>query len=604
MTAANNLLEMLEQSVQKFGDRPATYDPGTDATYHMRTYRQLWQDVQTIAHQLSAAGLTAGDRVGLLANSRSWWPICDLAVMSLAACTVPVYPSLPSNQIEFIVQHAGMKGLILQDENQLHKILDIPASEIPELKFLVLLEGTLDESVQMQARERFTLYDYKAWQSAGQTQMDTDVDVEIWKSHWKPLQANDLATIVYTSGTTGQPKGVRLSHGNLLANVLGIHEVVRLLPTDRSLSYLPLSHIFERTCGMFYPLYVGSSVAYSRGFAQIVEDFQQIPPTVLTTVPRLLEKVQETVFHQVENGPRWRQRVFRNAVGVGTKARLEKQPIASWKLGLADRLVFRKIRQALGGQLRAVIVGGAPMPNYIGEFFTAAGLNVAEGYGMTETAPVVSANPPDAPRLGTAGKVLPNLGVRIADDGEVLVRGPSVMSGYYRNDAATEEAFTGDGWLHTGDIGSLTDDGYLKITDRKKNLLVLSTGKKVTPAPIEGEILKNPFVDQVLMIGQSRKYVSIIVVPNEQAVQDRWMKTGKAIPPRSAWSRDADMMSFLMHQVQDCTSDLAKFEQPKKLLIADEAFTVENELLTPSLKVRGKNVLGVYASQIEQMYNE
>lgn len=597
MAEAQNLLEMLEQSVEQFGQRPALWDPDGQGGYAERTYRQLWNDIQKVAQHLALAGVVAGDRVGLLATNRAWWPICDFAVMSLSACTVPVYPSLPSNQIEFIAQHAGMKGFIVQNQNQLNKILEIPNAALPDLQFIVILDGTVEASSAHEAGKRYTVYEYDEWLGAV-----PKLDEVAWKSHWTFLIHSDLATIVYTSGTTGQPKGVALTHGNLLANIIGIDPVVKLIPTDRSLSYLPLSHIFERMCGQFYPLHVGSSIAYSRGFAQIVEDFQRMPPTILTTVPRLLEKIQETVFQQVETGAKWRRRVFQKAVALGTRARVEKQPVAKWKLGMYDRLVFLKIRQALGGQLRAVVVGGAPMPNYVGEFFTAAGLAVAEGYGMTETAPVVSANPPEAPHLGTAGRLLPNISLRIADDGELLVKGPSVMNGYFRNEEATREAFTEDGWFRTGDIGVLTDDGYLQITDRKKNLLVLSTGKKVTPAPIEGEILKNLFIDQVLLIGQSRKYVSAIVVPNETAIVDTWAKLGKSIPPRANWKDDNELTSFLFQQVADSTRALAKFEQPKKLLIVDEAFTVDNELLTPTLKIRGKNVLAAYAQQIEQMY--
>lgn len=599
MAHPQNLIEMLEQSVHQFRERPALWDPNPQDGYNTWTYDGLWKDIRNVASHLSALGIGAGDKVGLLANSRAWWPICDYAIMSLSACTVPIYPSLPSNQIEFVIQHAEMKGLIVQDDIQLQKLLDIASEALPHLEFVVVLSSTLPERLRQAAEQRYAVHDYARWMASRAA-----LDEATWASHWRTLQANDLATIVYTSGTTGQPKGVQLSHGNLIANVVGMGEIVKLRPTDRSLSYLPLSHIFERTCGQFYTLHVGASIAYSRGFAQIVDDFRKIPPTVLTTVPRLLEKIQETVVHQVQAGPKWRKRIFEQAVAVGTTARLEKQPVSRWKLGLYDRLVFHKLRGALGGNLRAIIVGGAPMPNYVGRFFTAAGLSVAEGYGLTETAPVVSANPPESPRLGTAGKVVPNISVRIAEDGEVLVQGPSVMRGYYRNEEATSEAFTEDGWFHTGDIGELSEDGYLQITDRKKNLLVLSTGKKVTPAPIEGEILNSPFIDQVLLLGQGRKYVSVIVVPNELALKDRWGKLGRTLPPQDSWTHNSELVDFLFGQVQSCTHELAKFEQPKKLLIAHEAFTVDNEQLTPTLKVRGKNVLAAYASQIEHLYSE
>jgi long-chain acyl-CoA synthetase len=596
---AHNILEMLETSVNAFKDRPAVWDPQADGTFIAMSYAQLWEDIRRVSGKLREEGVQYDSKVGLLALSRSWWPIVDVAVMSLGAVTVPIYPSLPSNQMEFIIRHSDMEGLVLQDMKQLKKVLDIPATSIPGLRFLVVLDESRDPQLLHAARKRFQVYFYEDWIRARHT-----LSEEEWKGFWAGLTRDDVATIVFTSGTTGVPKGVVLTHGNILANIEGIREIVRLYPTDRSLSYLPLSHIFERTCGQFVPFAAGASIAYARNFQQILDDFRVIPPTIFTTVPRLLEKIQEGVYEKVQQSGKVTQRLFQWAVDLGTKVRVEKSARAGARLALADRLVFHKIQALFGGQLRAVIVGGAPLPRYVGRFFTAVGMSVAEGYGMTETSPVVAANRPEAPVLGTAGRILHNVQVRIADDGEVLVKGPSIMRGYYHNEEATREAFTEDGWLRTGDIGRVTPTGELQITDRKKNLIVLSTGKKVTPAPIEGDILKRPVVDQVVLIGQGRKYISAIVVPNEPLVADWYRRRGKDVPPRSEWHKDVALVNFLLREVEEATREYAKFEQPKKILIAREPFTVDNGLMTPTLKARAKAVVEAYQAEIDALYEE
>jgi long-chain acyl-CoA synthetase len=594
----NSLMEMLEQSVQQYAERPALWDPLPGGGYEEISYYAFWKRIQNVACRLNQLEVHAGDKVGLLALSRSWWPIVDVAVMSLGAATVPIYPSLPPNQMAFIIRHSRMVGLFVQDMKQLNKLLQIPREAIPDLRFVGILDDSRDEALLSEAGKRFQLCYYSDWMTDGAPVWGENE----WKGHWAAVDRSTMATIVFTSGTTGTPKGVVLTHGNLLANLEGIKEVVPLSPTDRSLSYLPLSHIFERTCGQFVPLAAGASIAYARDFNRIIEDFQEMPPTLLTTVPRLLEKIQEGILEKVRQQGTLTQKLFDWAVGVGTRARVERRQSPGIRLRIADRLVFSKIHHLFGGRLRAVIVGGAPLPRHVGAFFTAAGLSVAEGYGMTETSPVVSANRPESPVLGTAGVILSNVQVRIAEDGEVLVKGPSVMKGYFENDEATREAFTEDGWLRTGDIGRITSTGELQITDRKKNLIVLSTGKKVTPAPIEGDILRRPAIDQVVLIGQGRKYVSAIVVPNEDVVREWFREQNRAIPPRQFWSREPWLVERLLREVQDATRDYARFEQPKKVIVADEPFTIDNGLLTPTLKARSKAVEERYQSAIEAMY--
>ncbi|MCL6517137.1 long-chain fatty acid--CoA ligase [Alicyclobacillus sp.] len=596
MQDVKNLVGMLALTVERHTERPALWDPQPDGSYRTWTYAQLWRDIRRVASHLLERGIGAGDFVGLIATTRAWWPIADFAIMSLGAHTVPVYPSVPSNQVQYILAHAGTRAVFVENAEQLEKVVAEQAN-LPKLEFVVVLDEIADTALE-RARAHWPVYRFRDWLAR-----DAGLDAPAWEGRWRDLTPNHLATVVYTSGTTGNPKGVCLTHGNLVANVEGIRHVVRLNPEDRSLSYLPLSHIFERTAGQFVPFQAGSSIAYSRGMRYITEDFQKMPPTVFTTVPRLLEKVYDAVQAQLHAAAGMKRRMMERALELGMAARVEGQPVSRAELAMYDRLVLSRVRRAMGGRLRAVIVGGAPMPLYVGRFFTALGIPVAEGYGMTETSPVVCANFPENPRLGTAGKVLPNLEVRIADDGEVLVRGPSVTPGYLHNEEATREAIDEDGWLHTGDIGELSEDGYLRITDRKKNLIVLSTGKKVVPAAVEGAILQNPFIDQALLIGAGRKFVSVIVVPNEEAVGRWFSEQGRAVP-RERWHEDPALADFLLGQVLAATKDFARFEQPKKLLVAREPFTVENDLMTPTLKVRARQVLERYREEIEALYQE
>jgi long-chain acyl-CoA synthetase len=591
----NNLIAMLSESVKRQLDRPALIDPD-EPTYRTWTYRQLWHDIRNVAGHLHRLGVMNGDKVGLLAESRAWWPIADFAIMSLGACTVPIYPSLPANQVEHIASHSDMKGIFVQNQLQLKKLLEIDAAALPNVRFIVLLDREAPTPVVEQARERFSVYAFEEW-LMGEVWSESD-----WEEHWRHLDRGHLATIVYTSGTTGLPKGAMLSHGNLLSNVEGIRPIVSLKPTDQSLSYLPLSHIFERTAGQFVTLQAGGTIAYSKGIHTIVDDFKKTPPTILTTVPRLLEKIRERILQQVEHGPKWKRALFHQALRYGIRARVEKQPVSQMLLKFYDKLVFQKIHDATGGRLETIVSGGAPLPYHVGVFFTAAGFKVVEGYGMTETSPVVAVNPRDAVVLGTVGKVLDNVRIKFAEDGELLVQGPNVMLGYFKDEKATSEAFTDDGWLRTGDMGELTPEGYLRITDRKKNLLVLSTGKKVTPAPIEAVILESPYIDQVMLIGQQRKYVTAIVVPNDDMVQ-AWLKAHGYPPSTMETYRHLDpLCEFLFDEVSRCVQNYAKFEQPKRIIIAKEPFTIENQLLTPTLKLKTKNILQIYQEEIEQLY--
>jgi len=622
----------IQDSVNRFGHRIALVNPSGMSGYKQHwTYQEMFDEATHIAQRLILQGILVGERIGLLSEGQAAWPICDIAIQCIGAISVPVYPSLPANQVAHIVRHSGMKGIFVQNHAQLAKLL-VEADTLPDLAFVVVME-TVKASDVLGNREgvsgdhpadasigkeglppRFSQFLFAEWNESPITAPCQ----EAVQARMKAGNATDVATIVYTSGTTGVPKGVCLTHQNLLENIVGIQEIAPLSEVDKTLSYLPLSHIFERTAGQYDALVHGATICYSRGFQYIAEDFVSTRPTVLTTVPRLLDKIQEQVMQTMAKAPKWRYRLFQRALAAGSAARVGAVELVSdgshagggavspaslpLRLRLYDRLVLRKIRAVFGGNLRMIVSGGAPLSVSTASFFAAVGLTIVEGYGMTETSPVVAVNSPSAPRIGWVGKILSNVEACIADDGELWVRGPSICQGYYHDEQATRDTMTDDGWLKTGDIGEIAD-GYLRITDRKKNLIVLSTGKKVTPAPIEAALTDNPYIDQALLLGQGQKYVTAIVVPNTDALTAWRIANGRSTPLLDNEEDDVTN-AFLLKQTQLATMACAHFEQPKKILVIHTPFTIENGLLTPTLKVRGKAVATHYAGRIEKMYTE
>ncbi|WP_258111732.1 long-chain fatty acid--CoA ligase [Alicyclobacillus sp. SP_1] len=606
-----SLPDLVRRTVLASPDAPALTDMLSENEFKTYSYQEFWDAVLRVAGQLLKRGVEAGDRVGILADGRSWWPIADLAILSVGAVTVPIYPSIPSNQVQHIVRHSGMRGIFVENAKQLAKLAEAlnaeryaasesatdvvseaARAEVGLCEFIVQLDGAIVTPPSLPA-------DYQLYSDWLNETVSTATEALI-EQRMQALQRTNMATIVYTSGTTGVPKGVQLSHANLLANLSGIRAVVPLQATDRTLSYLPLSHIFERTCGQFAVLMAGAQIVYSRGFRYMSEDFLLMPPTILTTVPRLLEKVEEAARKEALQS-KWKHALFERAVRNGAAVRVDGKPQGMW-FSLYDRAVLSRIRAALGGRIRFVVVGGAPMARQTGQFMMAAGVVTVEGYGMTETSPVVAVNSAEAPRLGTVGKVIPNVDIRFASDGELLVRGESVTSGYYLDEAATAEAFDGE-WLKTGDIGELDTDGYLKIVDRKKNLLVLSTGKKVTPAPLESDIMQSPYIDYALLLGQNRKFVTVLIAPAEEAIETYLKQLGVNVA-RELWSTNKAVMDLLEAEVRTRTASYANFERPKKILLADAPFSIDNGLLTPTLKPRGKQILAAYSDAIQHMYEQ
>ncbi|HET7521716.1 MAG TPA: long-chain fatty acid--CoA ligase [Bacillales bacterium] len=596
----SNLVEMLSNTVRHYPDKDALMWK-SEGRYRGLTYRDLWEQIRHAASGLSQLGVARGDKVAILSDSNPMWAITDFAVSSLGAASVPIYPTLPSDQVAYILKNADVKVAVVENEEQLQKIKDGDAGVQYTIVMYPGPSFTSDEGVL----SFFTLDEKGARHP-----------LEGWEEGWKAIGREQLATIIHTSGTTGPPKGVMLTHGNFLANMEAVQFwVVELLPEDVTLSYLPLSHVFERMAGHFMPLWVGATIAYAESIDTIVDNVKEVRPTIMTSVPRLFEKVYAKVQEQIENGSPIKRKIFNWAVAVG-KERYEyylNSPVNELLLSKAipkklqrkweraDRLVFQKIKQQLGGRMRGMVSGGGALNPEIARFFWALDLPILEGYGLTETSPVVTTNPMVRAKAGTVGKPLPNLDVRIAPDGEVLVKGPSVMKGYYKNKEATEKDIV-DGWFHTGDIGEFDEEGYLRIIDRKKRLLVLSTGKNVAPQPIESAINESKYIEQSAVIGDNRKYIIVLVSPDFENLLPWARKQNIQFQSKADVCRNLEVLSMLQGEVQRLTQSFASYEQPKKVIVVGEEWTVEGGELTPTLKVKMKKINEKYSRVIEEVY--
>jgi len=529
------------------------------------------------------------------------WAITDFAVASLGAVSVPIYPTLPAEQVHFILDNADVEVAVVENEEQLRKIADGNT----DVRYGIIMNPPSD----WVATDK--------WRTFSEVEEDGErALLRDWEEGWRKIERDDLATIIHTSGTTGPPKGVMLTHGNFLSNMEGVHFwVIELFPSDVALSYLPLSHVFERMAGHFMPLSSGCTIAYAESIDKIPENLLEVRPTIMTSVPRLFEKVYAKVLEEVESGSSIKKKIFNWAVDVGRK-RYElylKTPINELllrdpmpknlkrKWTLADKLVFQKVKAQLGGRLRGMVSGGGTLNPEIASFFWALDIPILEGYGLTETSPVVTTNPMIRAKVGTIGRPLPNLEVKIAEDGEILVKGPNVMKGYYKDKEATEKDLV-DGWFHTGDIGEFDEEGYLKIIDRKKHLLVLSTGKNVAPAPIENAINESRFIENSVLVGDKRKFVSVLIKPDYENLIPWAEKQGIPTDSRKALLHHSEVVNLLHGEVARLTRHFANFEQPKKVVIIEDDWTVESGELTPKLSIRMNAIQEKYGALIDDLY--
>jgi long-chain acyl-CoA synthetase len=561
----------------------------------------FFERIRDVALGLERIGVSRGDRVAIVSESRPEWLVADLAILTLGAVTVPVYPTLTAAQTRYILADAGARAAFASDRTQAEKLAEIRHA-LPGLETTVLVSGdrdglpgstlTLAEVAEL-GHDRLRV----SWGLA-----------RAYHDQARQVAPDDLATLIYTSGTTGDPKGVMLTHANIVSNVKACCEVLDLGPDDVALSFLPLSHSFERTVAYIY-LASGTTVVFAEAIETIPRDLGLVRPTMMTGVPRLFEKMHARIVEAGTSGSAVRRALFRWAVAVGrarSRARLAgRRPslVTALQFPLADRLVLSKIRARTGGRLRYLVSGSAALPLAVAEFFHAVGLRLLEGYGLTETAPVLTVNPPDAPRLGTVGPPIPGVELRIAEDGEILARGPNVMVGYYNQPEATA-AVLRDGWLHTGDIGELDERGYLRITDRKKDIVITSGGKKVVPQPVESALKSHPLVAEAMVIGEKRRFPAVLIVPDFAALERRLAELGRPAGPRAELVARPDVRELYQAVVDEVNRNLAQFERLKKFALLPEELSIERGELTPTMKVRRKVVEERYRSVIETMYAE
>ncbi len=559
--------------------------------------RDLLPKVRDISLGLGALGMVPGDRVAILSESRPEWLFADLAVLAAGAVTTPIYPTLSPEQIAFILSDCGASVVIVSTSVQLEKLLSV-LDRTPLVRTVVLLDGP----VVADARVRIELFDAVATMGHDRMRAGWGVAREFHDAA-RRVRPEDLATIIYTSGTTAEPKGVMLTHGNLVANIEGVLKVLDLRDEDVALSFLPLCHGFERMVAYIY-LTVGISVTFAESIETVARDLQLVRPTVMSGVPRVFEKLRARIFEKANQAPAPRRALFHWAVSVAMRrGRLlgERKPLpAPLRLAssIADRLVFSKIRAGVGGRLRFAVSGSAPLDPDLATFFYGAGLPILEGYGLTETSPVLCVMPLEHVRFGTVGPPLPNVELRIADDGEVLARGPNVMQGYYRRPDDTAAVIV-DGWFHTGDIGALDEAGFLRITDRKKEMLVTSGGKKVAPQPIEQRLRQQAVVAEAVLVGDRRHFPAALLLPDFAVLA---VRLGCTVEQARVRLDSPEAQALLQAAVDTANQGLAQFERVKKFALFLEELTMANGMLTPTLKVKRRVFEERYSREIEEIY--
>lgn len=569
--------------------------------WHDITGAQLDERVRNTALGLHSLGVRRGDRVALLAESCPEWSISDYGILCSGGVTVPVYPTQSLDQVGFILRNSGARVLFVGGSKLLRRIQPVlDGLKKDEAPTIITFEAQGADNGRL-----MTLADLEARGAELRTRSPG-----LFRELQSQPEPDDLATIIYTSGTTGEPKGVMLSHRNLVFDVLSSGSVFKLRPDDLALSFLPLSHVFERTVLYIY-MHFGVNVAFARGVEYVAEDIKEVRPTIVTAVPRLFERIYSTINKRAAEAAPWQQKVFHRALIVGRKYaglldRGERIPLRlALEHRLLDRLVFQKWRDAVGGRMRFFLSGGAALPPELAYIFLGAGILILQGYGLTETSPVVAVNRPDANRVGTIGQVIPGVQVRVAEDGELLVQGDIVMQGYYKQPEESERVLQrhDDGvWFYTGDIGVIDADGFIRITDRKKDLLKTSLGKYIAPQPIENTIRSLPLVEQVIVIGNQRKYPSALIVPNFEALRAYAATLQIAVKERAELVRHPRIIEYFKKKIDEVTRELAPHEKIKKIALLDEEFSVEGGELTPTLKVRRKFVEDKHRDLIDGLY--
>ena len=551
----------------------------------------LYERAERIATGLYSLGIEKGDRVAILAPNSPNWTIADAACQIAGIIDVPIYTTLTPDTVSYVLRNSGAKLIFLEDEESYERLKEA-FEECDSLSHVVLFDSSDSEIDSVYSLEQLSTLD-NAKPDFAKIREEVDPD--------------DIATLIYTSGTTGDPKGVMLTHENLISNVVDSGENFSFTENEIPLSVLPLSHVFERT-GMYLYLVNGMKIHYAESIEKVAENLQEVRPTIFVGVPRIFEKVYAQAKLKAALSSPYKERLFDWAINVAKeKALLDETGEAipatlSVKYKIADKLVYSKLRDFFGGRLRFCITGGAALSDSIFLIFTGAGIPIMQGYGLTETSPVITSNNPVNVKLGTVGKTIRHVQVRIADDGEIEVAGPNVMRGYYNNPEATRDTFSEDGWFKTGDIGEIGEDGYLRITDRKKELFKTSGGKYIAPSPIEQMIKGSRFVAQVVLVGNSRKFASALIVPDFEQLRNLAESKGWPIHSKDEMVQTEEVVKHFEKEVDENCEGLARFETVKKIALLKEELTVEGGELTPTLKIKRRIIDEKYQEVIDGIY--
>ena len=589
------LPELFRHAAERFDLDDALNYKG-DGEWRSITSAKMLERIERIAAGLYSLGLGSGSKAAILAANSPDWTLFDAGCQFAGIIDVPIYTTLAPASIKYILNDSEAKLLLVENGTAYDRIADV----LPDCRSLAHVIFIDPDGARL--HKSLSLADLE---SAGEKLLAEDSGL------LARLGANvgpaDLATLIYTSGTTGEPKGVMLTHSNILSNVIDAGEKYDFSVHDISLSVLPLTHVFERSA-MYLYIYNGMSVFYAESIEKVPENLREVRPTIFVGVPRIFEKVYAKAKLKAAQSGGVKEKIFDWAIDVAREFALrnEKRETISFFLSLkhriADRLVYRKLREFFGGRLRACITGGAALSDDIFLIFTGAGISIMQGYGLTETSPVITSNNPYAVKLGTVGKPIRNTSVRIASDGEVEVSGPGVMLGYYNKPDATREVFTSDGWFRTGDIGEIDDDGFLRITDRKKELFKTSGGKYIAPSPIEQMLRSSRFVSQAVLVGNGRKFAAALIVPNFEMLASYVKLKGLGIGSNAEMCSHPRIINLLARQIEHVTAGLARFEKVKKFALLENEFTVGGGEMTPTLKIKRRVVEEKYKELIDGFY--
>ena len=588
-----NLVSLFfEQTIRK-GDAPFLWSK-QDSNWQSVSWAEAGKQVSALASGLRGLGIKPGDRVGLISESRPEWPIADLAIMAAGGITVPAYITNGIADHRHVLEDAGASAVIISTLALAKKVLPA-AKEAAGVKFAITMEIIPEDSTHGISTH--------LWDTLISTQNN---GLETLEAATRDIARNDTACLIYTSGTGGTPKGVMLSHGAILCNCSGSTEMLEEIGLNDEvfLSFLPLSHSYEHTAGQFFPIMIGAQIYYAEGIDKLAQNMGEVHPTLMTAVPRLYEVMHDRIRHGVKQKGGLSEKLFELTTTLGRKHYENPESLSLCERiqnKLMTRLVREKVKDRFGGQLKALISGGAPLNYDIGIFFTALGVRLLQGYGQTESAPVISCNPPSHNRIETVGVPMAGVQCRIAEDGEIVVRGELVMQGYWNNSEATAEVIK-DGWLYTGDIGEFDLDGHLRITDRKKDIIVNSGGDNIAPQRIEGMLTAQPEISQAMVFGDKRPHLVALIVPDEELTVMWAEKNGLESKPYDSLIENNSFFSLISEAVDRVNNDLSVIEKVRRLTLTTEAFTIDNGMMTPTLKIRRHIINAKYSETLEALY--